>query len=177
MNYKPSEYALRVAWEIVQVLLFRPSPRQFWGWRSILLRAFGANVGADVRVWPTARIFAPWNLVVGSGTSIGDSAIVYNLGRITLGRRVTISQRAHLCAGTHDYESPGMPLVKLPIKIQDDVWVAAEAFVGPNTEVGARTIVAARAVVVRDFGPNVVVAGNPARVVKHRSVVGKEGHE
>jgi putative colanic acid biosynthesis acetyltransferase WcaF len=134
----------------------------------MLLRAFGATIGARVRVAPTARIFAPWNLEVGTGTSIGDGAIIYNLGRVRLGVDVTISQRAHLCAGTHDYRQPQMPLLKQPITVGDDVWVAAEAFVGPNVTLGDRVVVGARAVVVKDLPPESVVVGNPARIVRTR---------
>jgi putative colanic acid biosynthesis acetyltransferase WcaF len=134
----------------------------------MLLRAFGAAIGPRVRVSSSARIFAPWNLEIGAGTSIGDAAIIYNLGRVRLGDDVTISQRAHLCAGTHDYTQQNMPLLKQPITVGNDVWVAAEAFVGPNVSLGDRAVVGARAVVVRDVPPEAVVAGNPAKIVRTR---------
>jgi putative colanic acid biosynthesis acetyltransferase WcaF len=166
-NYTPLEYVLRGVWWVLGIV-FRCSPRPLWGWRNAILRLLGAEVGHDVRIFQTARIFAPWNLVVGSETSIGDGAIIYNLGRVTLGNRVTVSQRAHLCAGTHDYTDPTMPLRKLPITIGDDSWIAAEAFIGPQVAVGRNSVVGARAVVVRDVPDGVVVVGNPAKVVKAR---------
>jgi glycosyltransferase involved in cell wall biosynthesis len=76
--------------------------------------------------------------------------LVYNLGRITIGARTTISQRVHLCAGTHDYKNPALPLVKPPIKIGDQVWVCADAFIGPSVSIGARAIVAAASVVISE---------------------------
>jgi putative colanic acid biosynthesis acetyltransferase WcaF len=143
----------------------------------MLLRAFGATVGARVRVASSARIFAPWNLEIGAGTSIGDGAIVYNLGRVRLGDDVTISQRAHLCAGTHDYTQHHMPLLKQPITVGNDVWVAAEAFVGPNVSLGDRAVVGARAVVVKDVPPEAVVVGNPARIVRTRRPTSQKDEE
>jgi len=95
---------------------------------------------------------------------------VYNLGLLSIGRRVTISQYAHLCGGTHDHTSPGLELVRSPIRIEDDAWIAAEAFVGPDVRVGAGAIVGARAVVVKDVAPWSIVAGNPARVIGARTI-------
>ncbi len=107
-------------------------------------------------------------LRIGDHSAIGDRAEIYNLGPVVIGSRVTISQRAHLCAGTHDYERREMPLVKSPIVVEDDAWVCTDAFVGPGVTVGKGAVVGARAVVVKDVGPWDVVVGNPARFVKKR---------
>lgn len=52
--------------------------------------------------------------------------------------------------------------------IGPDVWIGSEAWILPGVSIGAGAIVAARAVVGRDVPPCAVVAGNPARVVRHR---------
>ena len=57
------------------------------------------------------------------GTAVGDNAILYSLGKITIGRLSVISQYAHICAGTHDHTSRTFPLMTPPIKIGDEVWV------------------------------------------------------
>jgi putative colanic acid biosynthesis acetyltransferase WcaF len=135
-----------------------------------MLRAFGADVGRNVRVDPSVRVFAPWHLKIGADSSIGYDAIIYNLGTISIGDRATISQRAHLCAGSHDYTDVQMPLRKASITIGNEAWVCADAFVGPNVHVGHRAVVGARAVAVRDVPAEAVVAGNPARVIKWRII-------
>ncbi len=96
------------------------------------------------------------------------------LGSPMIGSSLTISQRAHLCAGTHDYTDPAMPLLKPPIVIEDDAWICADAFVGPGVTVGQGAVVGARAVVVKDVPPWTIVAGNPARIVKRRALSGSE---
>lgn len=161
------EQAGRVLWALT-VPLFRLSPRPFWGWRRAILRAFGAKVGRNVHVYPTARITIPWNLTLGEGCAVGDRAIIYALGPISLGPRATVSQYAHLCAGSHDWRDPAMPLTRPLIAIGADVWVCADVFVGPGVTVGDGAILGARAVVVRDVGPRTIVAGNPASVVGTR---------
>ena len=147
---------------------FRFSPRLLWGWRCFLLRLFGAKVGRHVHILPSARIFIPWNLEIGDWSSVGFDALIYNLGPVRIGEKVTISQRAHLCAGSHDFRDPTMPLTKPPIEIGDKAWICADAFVGPGVVVGERAVVAARAVVVRDVGEGQIVGGNPAKEIGKR---------
>lgn len=145
--------------------LFRFSPRPMWAWRRWLLRFFGAKVGPFAHIYPTVRIIIPWNLELGAHCAVGDRANLYALGRIEIGPRATISQGAHLCAGTHDITRPDRPLLKLPITVRADAWVAADAFIGPGVTIGERAIVGARGVVMRDVSSDQIVAGNPARSI------------
>ena len=154
----------RALWSLVWPI-FRFSPRPLWGWRRVLLRLFGAQVGQHVHIHPTARISVPWNISIGNFSSIGDCVNLYSLGSIKIGERVTVSQGAHLCAGSHDWRDPLMSLLKLPISVGSDSWICADAFVGPNVSVGEHCIVAARCVVMKNVASQKIVAGNPARVV------------
>jgi putative colanic acid biosynthesis acetyltransferase WcaF len=110
----------------------------------------------------------PWNLTVGAHAVIGDYAILYCLGEITLGDRVTVSQYSHLCAGSHDYTRADMPLLRLPISIGDDAWVAADVFVGPGIAIGTGTVVGARSSVFGNLPEWKICVGNPAKPVKDR---------
>lgn len=159
------EQAGRLLWAAAHPL-FALSPRPLWGWRRGLLRLFGAKVGQGVHVFPSVRITIPWNLTLGDQCAIGDRAILYALGPITLGARATVSQGAHLCAGTHDFALPDRPLRKPPIKVESDAWIAADVFVGPGVTVGVGAVVGARSVVVKDVETGWIVAGNPARPVR-----------
>nr|WP_082851935.1 acetyltransferase [Sulfitobacter sp. HI0054] len=160
------EQIARVLWALTWPL-FRLSPRPLWKWRLLILRCFGAKVGADVHVYPTVRIAIPWNLELCDKCAIGDHAILYSLGRIYVGARATVSQGAHLCAGTHDLTVPARPLVKSPIRIDHDAWICADAFVGPGVTVGAGAVLGARAVAMRNVAAQTTVVGNPAqRIVK-----------
>jgi putative colanic acid biosynthesis acetyltransferase WcaF len=161
----------RQLWLIVQSTLFRFSPHSFYRWRTLLLRLFGATLGHDVRVRPSVRIEVPWHLTLGDHTAVGDFAILYSLGRITTGRYVTISQYAHLCAGTHETRTRAMTLIRSPITLGDDVWIAADAFVGPGVTIGERTVLGARASAFKDLPAGVMAVGNPAKEMKVREFV------
>jgi putative colanic acid biosynthesis acetyltransferase WcaF len=162
------EQLRRTLWALAWPL-FRLSPRPFWWWRVFLLRLFGAVIDRGVHIHPTVSVEIPWNLEVGPFTAIGDRAIIYNLGMVSVGSSTTISQGAHICAGTHDYRSSDFPLVKAPIIVGSHAWICADAFVGPGVEIGDRGIVGARAVVMRNVEAGCIVVGNPAIVIKKRS--------
>ncbi len=153
----------RVLWGLCQPL-FRFSPRVFWGWRVWLLRAFGAQIGADVHIYPTVRITIPWHLKIGDQAAIGDRAILYALGRIEVGARATVSQHAHLCAGSHDLTDASRPLLREPIRIGSDAWVCADAFVGAGVRIGDAAVLGARAVAMKDLPARMTGIGNPMYV-------------
>ncbi|WP_230779041.1 LbetaH domain-containing protein [Roseiconus lacunae] len=163
----------RVLWSIASPL-FRFSPKPCWAWRRSMLRIFGAKIGKNVRIHPSAKIFLPRNLSIDDWSSIGFDCLIYNLGRLEIGKRTTISQRSHLCGGTHDYRQASLPLIKSAIVIGDDAWVCADAFIGPGITVGNGGIVAARAVAVSPVVPWTIVGGNPARWIKQRPVLNDE---
>ena len=158
----------RALWMIVRGSLFRFSWHNWYRWRAFLLRKFGAKIGKNCMIRPTVRVEIPWNVTIGDYVALGDFAIIYSLGPITIGRRVTVSQYAHLCAGTHEYTRPDLPLVRPPITIGDDAWIAADAFVGPNVTVGDGAILGACAVTMKDLKPWTIYGGNPAKAVKPR---------
>lgn len=166
--YPRSHYIKRILWVWVQRTLFRFSLQRMTKFRIMLLRAFGGDIHWTSNIRPTARIRHPWLLKTGYFSTIADNVEVYNLGPITIGDHSAISQNAHLCAGTHDYRKPHLPLIRPSITIGRGVWVCADAFIGPGVTVGDNSIVGARAVVSRDVPAGVIVAGNPAVVVKNR---------
>jgi len=166
--YTSKEKVLRVLWNYFGQTLFSFTFHNWYGVRNGLLRMFGAKIGTPVRIRPSVIVEQPWNLEIGDNSSIGDRAIIYCLGKVTIGKHVSISQGAHLCAGTHDYRKADMPLLRPPIVVEDYAWVAADAFVGPSVCVGEGALLGARAVAMRNLPGWTIYAGNPAVKVKER---------
>lgn len=162
----------RAGWMIVQASLFRTSFHNMYAWRNLLLRLFGASIGRAVRVRPTARIEIPWNVKLDDGVVIGDFVTLYSLGAIEIGANTVVSQHAYLCAGSHDYTKRSFDLLKPPIHVGVDAWIAADVFVGPGVTIGDRSVVGARSTVLKDIASDVVAVGYPARVVGPRPLSG-----
>jgi len=162
----------RVIWNVASVFLFQLSPRPFHGWRSFILRCFGAKVGKGVHVYPLAKIWAPWTLELHDGCAVANGVILYSQGKITIGKKAVVSQGSHICAGTHDYTLAGFPLIAKPITIGSQVWVAAEVFIHPGVTIGSGAVIGARSVVTKDMPEWMVCGGHPCRPLKPRIMTG-----
>lgn len=165
------EKILRALWMLAGKPAFGLTFHNWYGVRRMILRFFGARVGKRVRVRPSADIEIPWNVEFKEGCVVGDHAIIYSLGRITIGRNAVISQYAHVCAGTHDHTDRRFPLIRDPIVIGDGAWISTDAFVGPNVTVGDMAILGARASAYRDLEAGTIYAGNPAKPIRKREMV------
>ena len=161
------------AWEFCWYAFLRWTPKKLNVLRLFALRLFGARVFGRPFVFPSARIYAPFNLEIYDGACIGPFTNIYNLGHLVLHKRCIVSQESMLCGGSHDLNSCRLPLLVGDIEIGDDVFVGARAFILPGVTIGTGAVVGAGAVVAKDVQDWEIVAGNPARVIGRRTL-GKE---
>ncbi len=158
----------RSVWLLSCLVFFRYTPVIMHRWRRYVLKLFGAQLGARVYVYPSVRIWAPWNLNMQDGSCLAAEVECYNVAPIALGPRALVSQRAHLCTASHNFDDPEFPLVGAPITLEADSWVTAEVFVAPGVTLREGAVALARSVVTKDVPAWTVVAGNPARSLRQR---------
>ena len=155
-------------------MLYRPSPTPLHAWRRLLLRVFGAKIGKPAYLYPSSRVWAPWNLEMGNHSTLASNVDCYCVDKVVIGSFTTVSQYSYLCTATHDYTDPSieyrpqMQLVTAPIKLGDRVWLTADVFVGPGVHIEDGTVILARSSVFGDLPSWVVACGNPAKVTKKR---------
>ena len=125
-------------------------------------------VGDDFKVWSGHRttLISGWGRIrVGDRVFVNCGTVLISVLGITIGDDVALANEVYLMdSNSHGVE--GRPHVEAPIVVGDGTWVGARAMVLPGVTIGKRVVVAAGAVVTRDVPDDVLVAGNPARVVR-----------
>jgi len=107
---------------------------------------------------------------MGDHSCLSHNVDCYCVALVKLGAHSTVSQYSYLCTASHDFENAKMPLVTSPIIIGEGAWVTADVFVGPGVTIGEGAVVGARSSVFKDVAPWTVVAGNPANLIKKRTI-------
>lgn len=149
-------------WQLVQATVFAWSPQPAYVWRRSLLVLFGAKLGSGVRIRQTVRVTYPWFLTIGRDSWIGDHVELYSVSPITIGSDTCISQKTYVCAGTHDAGQLDFPVISMPVVIGNEVWVAADCFIGPGVQIGDGAVIAMRSTVATDIDPGTIYSGGPA---------------
>ncbi len=132
----------QAAWFATSNLIFK----KWWlpaRLRPPILRAFGASVGDGCLIRQDVTIHWPWKLQLGDHVWVGVEAYLLNLEPIKVGSNVCISQRALVCTGNHDWNSPSLEFRNQPITICSGAWVGATAFVAPGSVVKENEVVKA----------------------------------
>jgi acetyltransferase-like isoleucine patch superfamily enzyme len=126
------------------------------------------SVGDDFKIWSGHRttLISGWGRIrVGDRVFVNCGTVLICVLEITIGDDVALANEVYIMdSNSHGVE--GRPHVEAPVVIGDGTWVGARAMVLPGVTIGRRVVVAAGSVVTRDVPDDVLVAGNPARVVR-----------
>jgi putative colanic acid biosynthesis acetyltransferase WcaF len=163
-----SDRLRRLVWNVCWIVLYRMSPRPLHTWRSLLLRAFGATMGANCHFYPRSKVWAPWNLICADQVTAADGAEIYNPAPVSFGSHAILSQEAYVCGATHDYDDARFPLIAFTMHIGPYAWVCARASVAPGVNLGEGAVLGLGSVATRNLDAWGVYAGVPALKVKER---------
>lgn len=175
-DYAPSQYDpgasffTRLCWYIVNALVFTSWLFPYTRLKVLLLRLFGAKVGRGVVIKPRVNIKHPWRLVIGDYVWVGEGVWIDNLVKVEIGSNVCISQGALLLTGSHDYSDVAFRLILGEIYVEDGVWIAANTVVCPGVRCRRNAVITVGSVLRKDAEVAGVYAGNPATLVRHRTI-------
>jgi maltose O-acetyltransferase len=128
-----------------------------------------ASCGSGLDIRPPILIEYGERVFIGSNVFLNNDFMVLGSGRVRIGDNVLIGPGARLYTPNHPLDislrREGWE-IGLPITIEDDAWLGGSVVICPGVTIGARAVVGAGSVVTKDVPPDVVVAGNPARIVK-----------
>lgn len=133
------------------------------------LRHFGSNVRFDDNV----HINQPHNVIINNDVFIGRDTIIHAYDLITIGNHTVIAAGCKLISANHRFDDIETPINYQghdckPIQIGDDVWLGYGVVILPGVCLGTGCVVAAGAVVSKSFEPYSVIAGVPAKLIRHR---------
>ncbi|ERS97239.1 acetyltransferase, CysE/LacA/LpxA/NodL family [Sporothrix schenckii 1099-18] len=112
-----------------------------------------------------------YNIVLGTGVYVNANSTWIDTSPITVGDRTMIGPNCSFYSGGHPLDGAVRNGIKgpesgKPIVIGNDCWLGGNVTVVPGVTIGPGSTVGAGSVVTKDVPPRVVVAGNPARVIR-----------
>jgi putative colanic acid biosynthesis acetyltransferase WcaF len=173
-DYRPGSIFKRSLWYVVNWLFFKQALSLSNGIKCMLLRAFGAKVGKGVIIKPCVNIKYPWFLSIGNHVWIGEEVWIDNLGEVTIGNHVCISQGAMLLSGNHNYKSSYFELIVDKIVLEEGVWIGAKAVVCQGVTCRSHAFLTVGSIAISNLEEYGIYRGNPAQKVKERTVIAKQ---
>lgn len=152
----------------------------------ILNREASIRIGAHCTVGALFEVGFGGEIQVGSNTYIGPGSILQSKEKIIIGNNVIVANNVLIVDNNNHPTDPAARLKmsqcndflndelwswkyaeSAPIVIEDNVWIGRDSRIMKGVTVGKGSIVALGAIVTKDVPPYTIVAGNPAKVVKH----------
>jgi acetyltransferase-like isoleucine patch superfamily enzyme len=122
------------------------------------------KIGRDVSITTEFDISS---LIISENTFINKLCHIDYTGDLDIGKNCTISEEVMIQTHDHGFD-PRSKAIKCPLVIEDNVWIGARATILHNVNtIGENSIVAACSVVTKDVPSNVIVGGNPAKIIKY----------
>jgi putative colanic acid biosynthesis acetyltransferase WcaF len=168
--YKPGSKLKIVLWTLTSIIIFRTSLPIPSVLKIIILKLFGAKIGADVVIKPNVNIKYPWKLCIGNNSWIGENVWIDNLAKVDIGNDCCLSQGCYLLTGNHDFTSTSFDLMIYEINIEDGSWVGAKSVVCPGVTLHKAAVLTVGSVATKTLDELGIYQGNPAVKIKKRVI-------
>lgn len=139
----------------------------------IVNRVFGVNRKMPCSVHFTSKFISPENIKFQKDTTtlvsfaVSGHCYMQAINGIVLGRNCLFASGVKIISANHDFENKNQPVLARPVKIGNNVWIGANVVILAGVEIADNCIVGAGSVVTKSFyEPNLIIAGNPARIVR-----------
>ena len=137
--------------------------------RKEILEELLGEVGENIFIKPTFKCDYGYNIKVGDKFYANFDCVILDVCPVTIGKNVFLAPGVHIYTATHPLDAvkrcSGAEYGKA-VTIGNNVWLGGRSIITPGVTIGDNVVVAAGAVVVKDVPDNVVVGGNPAKIIK-----------
>jgi maltose O-acetyltransferase len=137
--------------------------------RTALLKELFGTTGKNIYIEPTFRCDYGYNIHVGENFYANFDCVFLDVCEIRIGDNCFIAPGVHIYTATHPLDPTerisGKEYGK-PVTIGHNVWIGGRAVINPGINIGNNVVIASGAVVTKDVPDNVVIGGNPAKIIK-----------
>lgn len=136
--------------------------------RKEVIKELLGSTGSKYYIEPPFRCDYGYNIHIGEGFYSNFDCVMLDVCEIRIGKNCFIAPGVHIYTATH----PLNPFERLkyefgkPVTIGDNVWIGGHATINPGVRIGDNVVIASGSVVTKDVPDNVVVGGNPAKIIK-----------
>lgn len=134
-----------------------------------LIKKILGSTGENIKVHPPFYCDYGINITVGENFFANYGCVILDVNSVTIGKNCMLAPCVKLLSATHPIRAEerynGVEL-GLPITIGDNCWIGGGSIINPGVSLGNNVVVGSGSVVTKSFGDNVVIAGNPARVIR-----------
>ncbi len=137
--------------------------------RKELLQELLGSMGDSIYIEPTFRCDYGYNIHVGNHFYANFDCVMLDVCEIRIGDNCLLAPGVHIYTATHPLnvqERISGAEYGIPVTIGDNVWIGGRAILNPGVTIGNNVVIGSGAVVTSNVPDNVVVGGNPARVIK-----------
>lgn len=138
--------------------------------RKEILKELLGSCGENIYIEPTFNCDYGKNIYLGENFYANYNCVFLDVCEIRIGKNCFVAPQVGLYTATHPIDpvercEHGKEFGK-PITIGDNCWIGGHATINPGVTLGNNVVVASGAVVTKSFGDNVIIGGNPAKVIR-----------
>ncbi|KQA98054.1 maltose acetyltransferase [Vibrio metoecus] len=137
--------------------------------RVEIIKSLLGSTGNSIHIESTFNCDYGLNIHVGENFYANFGCVILDVAEVRIGDNCFIAPQVGIYTATHPIDpiqrNSGLEFGK-PIRIGNNCWIGGHATINPGVTLGDNVVVASGAVVTKSFGSNVVIGGNPARVLK-----------
>ncbi|PGZ20166.1 MULTISPECIES: maltose acetyltransferase domain-containing protein [Bacillus cereus group] len=136
---------------------------------SLLEQLLGSSADGKPHINADFRCDYGYNIHVGKNFFANFNCVILDVCEVKIGDNCMMAPGVHIYTATHPLHpverNSGKEYGK-PVKIGDNVWIGGGAIINPGISIGDNVVIASGSVVTKDVPYNVVIGGNPAKIIK-----------